>query len=111
VELKEGTVHTTFRTESTELRTALAQEWQSVVQPAGAREIRLAEPVFSSSPAGGAESASSSLGQGTPHQRGQAMPEPAHRSLTPTFSAAGLPDPAPATVLAPHTTSLLHAFA
>ena len=47
VELRGDSVHTTFRTDSPELRTALAHEWQSVVaaQP-GEGAQRLADPVF-----------------------------------------------------------------
>jgi hypothetical protein len=49
VELRGDEVHTTFRTDSTELRTALAQQWQSVTAAQGGdRAARLAEPVFTS---------------------------------------------------------------
>jgi hypothetical protein len=44
VALQGGQVHTQFRTDSGELRTALAHEWQSVSSGSGAS--RLAEPVF-----------------------------------------------------------------
>jgi hypothetical protein len=49
VELRGDAVHTTFRTDSPELRAALAHEWQVVnAQPAD-RSMRLADPVFASS--------------------------------------------------------------
>jgi hypothetical protein len=49
VELRGDAVHTTFRTDSPELRAALAHEWQVVnAQPAD-RAMRLADPVFASS--------------------------------------------------------------
>ncbi len=49
VELRGENVHTTFRTDSPELRAALAQEWNHVAAAqAGDRASRLAEPVFTS---------------------------------------------------------------
>ena len=78
VELRDGTVYTTFRTESPEMNGALAREWHSVVPPALAREIRLADPVFNSAPAG---ESSSLLGQGSPQQREQ-------QKAAPTFASA-----------------------
>jgi hypothetical protein len=44
VALQGGQVHTQFRTDSGELRTALAHEWQSVSSPSGSS--RFADPVF-----------------------------------------------------------------
>jgi len=80
VELRDGAVHTTFHTESTEMNGALAREWHRVVQPAMAREIRLAEPVFNTTTPASGSSAFGSLGQGTPHQREPKAPA--------TFSSA-----------------------
>ena len=54
VELRGDAVHTTFRTDSPELRTALEHEWQEVSsdgQPS--RTQRLADPVFASGSANG----------------------------------------------------------
>lgn len=48
VELHGDQVRTTFRTDSAELRAALAQEWQAVSVDVGGRAVRLAEPVFAS---------------------------------------------------------------
>lgn len=49
VELRGENIHTTFRTDSPELRAALAQEWNHVAAAqAGDRAARLAEPVFTS---------------------------------------------------------------
>lgn len=64
VELRDGTVHTTFRTESSEMTSALAREWHNVMQPLAGREMRVADPVFSSSANAGGESASGSPGHG-----------------------------------------------
>jgi hypothetical protein len=111
VELKDGTVHTTFHTESAEMRSALTQEWQAVVPSAVGREIRLAEPVFNSSPTGGDQSAFSSLGQGAPHQRGQAAPEPVASALMPDFSDPVVVESISAATATPGSTPLLQAFA
>ncbi len=111
VELKDGTVHTTFHTESAEMRSALTQEWQAVVPSAVGREIRLAEPVFNSSPTGGDQSAFSSLGQGAPHQRGQAAPEPVASALMPDFSDPVAVESVSAATATPGSTPLLQAFA
>ena len=52
VELRGNAVHTTFRTDSPELRTALAHEWQSVATDATTSQSqRLADPVFASNSA------------------------------------------------------------
>ena len=49
VELRANEVRATFRTDSAELRTALAHEWQAVSGDATDRPVRLAPPVFTSS--------------------------------------------------------------
>jgi len=111
VELRDGTVHTTFRAESAELRTALAHEWQAVVPPAISRELRLADPVFTA-PAPGGETASSSTGHGAPQQRNQPAPEPAAFSLSSDPGTAPAADSVPATpVAAASSVNLLQAFA
>jgi hypothetical protein len=67
VELKGNQVHTTFRTDSPELRSALAQEWQSVsAAQTGVRPQRLADPVFASNSSTGQGMSSDS---GAAHQR------------------------------------------
>ncbi len=111
VELKDGTVHTTFRTDSSELRTALTHEWQAVVQPASGRELRLADPVFSSSAGTAGDAAQGSLGQGTPQQRGQNDPASAAFMLHPGAGEEDAPESTPATIVAPLSTSLLNAVA
>jgi hypothetical protein len=47
VELRDGTVHTDFRTDSPELRTALTREWQTVTAHAPEQTLRYLDPVFS----------------------------------------------------------------
>lgn len=63
VELRGDKIHTTFRTDSSELRSALAHEWQSVsaVQN-GVRTQRLADPVFASNSSGNGQNFSSDSG-------------------------------------------------
>lgn len=66
VEMRQDGVHTTFRTDSPELRAALAQEWNSVIATQAAdRPQRLSEAVFTSSATGG----STSGDEGTSHHR------------------------------------------
>jgi hypothetical protein len=111
VELRDGTVHTTFRTDSPELRNALAQEWHSVVQPVASRELRLADPVFSSSHATGGDSASGSTGQGSPRERQPSVPRQMPFPLPSEASGLTVSEPAPAASLATGSNQLLHAFA
>ena len=111
VELRDGTVHTTFRTESSELRTALAQEWQSVVSPAGGRDVRLADPVFSSGPAGGQDASFGSPGQGASHRQARELPAPAAFPFTPDPADAGAAAAAPVAAPAAKSNQLLSAFA
>ena len=47
VELREGVVHTDFRTDSPALREALAKEWQAVTAAAPGHLQRFLDPVFS----------------------------------------------------------------
>lgn len=47
VEIRDGAVHTDFRTDSAPLRAALEREWQAVVSAAPAQMQRYLEPVFS----------------------------------------------------------------
>jgi len=65
VELRDGVVRTEFRTNSSELRTAIDQEWKAVTaQPSTA--LRYLDPVFSS--AGGSTSNNNAFSQGNPQQ-------------------------------------------
>jgi len=51
VQLLNGQVHATFSTDSTQLRSALSNEWQSMSSSSGAN-VHLAEPVFTASGGG-----------------------------------------------------------
>ena len=114
VELKDGAVHTTFRTESPEMNSALAREWHAVVPTAFAREVRLAEPVFHTVATSGSDSSSTSLGQGAQQQQRE------HQKAAPTFAsalrrefadAAAQEITAPATSAAANSSQLLNALA
>lgn len=113
VELREGVVHTTFRTESSEMNRALSREWHLVVPSAAAGEIRVAEPVFNSS-GSHQQSASGSPGHGAPqHHREQ---QPSRPSFAPIFGNQfhGPAAVAPAAVSAPraaNSSQLLNALA
>jgi hypothetical protein len=82
VEMRADGVHTFFRTDSPELRTALAQEWQSVVaaQPAESGQ-RLVDPVFTSTPGG--SSTSSGSDTAGHRQSADAQRQPASEAGTP----------------------------
>lgn len=81
VELKDGVVHTTFRTESPEMNHALTREWHSLVPTGFGREVKLADPVFNTVATSGSDSSSTSLGQGAQQQREQ-------QKAPPTFASA-----------------------
>ena len=108
VEWREGTLHTFFRTDSTELRAALAHEWQSAMPPFVSRELNVAPPVFGTT--ADRPSDFNSLNSGHPQDRPAPAPSrgaAGHRSGTaaPVVVAAASVSPAP------HSLSLLHVFA
>jgi len=70
VEWRNGEVHTQFRTDSPELRAALASQWQAMAPSAAGRATPFAPPVFSSS----GDSASATTGGG-PDARQYGQPE------------------------------------
>ena len=111
VELRDGTVHTTFHTDSPELRNALAHEWQAVVQTGAPREVRLADPVFNSGLTGGGDTASGSPGQGSPQSREPKSAPAAAFSLTAESAESAPVDPVRPAAAYSVTTQLLHAFA
>jgi hypothetical protein len=71
VELREGAVHTTFRTDSAELRSALAHEWQSVSSQVSDRPIKMADPVFAANHGGSGSLAGDSARQQQQQQQSQ----------------------------------------
>lgn len=82
VELQDGEVHTTFRTDSADLRDALAQEWHAVVSTQGERGVRLAPAQFSGSDE---RPQDSFTGQNSSQQHGRS---PAQRDAQPSFAPA-----------------------
>jgi len=107
VERREGTLHTFFRTDSTELRAALAHEWQSALPPVVSRELNVAPPVFGATTDRPLDFGSLNSGHS------QDRPAPAlARAAAPKRSASAAPVVAAASVSpATHSLSLLHAFA
>ncbi|MEI6108196.1 MAG: hypothetical protein WCR49_14445 [Opitutae bacterium] len=111
VELRNGSVHTTFRTNSTELRSALALEWQAVIPSGVGREVAMAPPVFIDSLSSGGQAGFGSLHQGSSHHRDHpaSAPTPNAPSRDPADSrlmeSAARPSPEP------QPQSLLNAFA
>jgi hypothetical protein len=82
VEMRNGEIHTTFRTDSADLRLDLAHEWQSSNPGSGSGSVRLAEPVFTSSNS----QASMAAGENASQQRGGQRPSD---SPQPAFAASG----------------------
>jgi len=70
VQMRGGEVHTEFRTNSAELRSALSSEWNSASGQRDAQGIRLVEPVFSSGESGSSTS-NGSLANGNFSSQGQ----------------------------------------
>jgi hypothetical protein len=64
IEYRQGTVHTTFRTDSSELREAISREWQGQSVAIEHRAYRMAEPNFVPSTESGQHSYASSGGEG-----------------------------------------------
>jgi hypothetical protein len=126
LEYRGGVVHTTFRTDSADLRDTLSREWQSAMPSVvtGERSVRLAEPTFTPASASRGESQSFDLGgqdprqpqQDTPQSQGKAASGSEFafaRGTTARRPAAPAPaaDTPAASALRPDTAQHLHAFA
>ncbi len=99
VELREGAVHTSFQTDSAELRRALSDEWQVAASESQGRSLRLLEPQFVSTARGGAEgfNAGGQSAQGQAQSRSHQEPAPVPRPAVvtpPSDSAAAIVVPA-----------------
>jgi hypothetical protein len=109
VQLRNGEIHTTFSTDSADLRSDLAHAWQSV-SPSSGGSLRLADPVFTSP--GAADGGSSFQQRGG---QGQAeAPQLAASNAGSSASTNSTPDDTGALALSPIAlaTSLhLQAFA
>jgi hypothetical protein len=113
VELKNGEIHTTFRTDSADLRLDLQHEWQSANPGSGTGSVRLAEPIFTSS----GNASSSAAGEFAQQRGGQGRPDSSpstsgNPGLGSHSPASAQEAEAPARMPASHSTSLhLQAFA
>jgi hypothetical protein len=90
VEWRNGEVHTQFRTDSEDLRSALASQWQAVSPGLADRSVHFAPPVFGSSTATGGQSLASAGGESAPRQQSQT---PAGQGGAQRFSPASSPRP------------------
>jgi hypothetical protein len=83
VELRNGEVQTTFRTDSTELRQALTNEWRqqapTVMTTASDRPVRIADPVFA--PASGSLESAGTFTGGHADSHQPSAPAPAESSF------------------------------
>jgi hypothetical protein len=100
IELSNGTVQTTFRTDSVELRQALASEWHQTVPATLAtssdRDLRVAEPVFTPA-AGSPEFSGNSTGGHANSRQGPPL-APADQSFLPTASPGSRTTPSAASI-------------
>ena len=86
VQLRGGEIHTTFRTDSADLRSALASEWQAV-NGDSTRAIRLADPVFAPATA---QNHTAGFGGGAAQQQNRGDREQAGSSAPVTFPSASV---------------------
>ncbi|HEU5081184.1 MAG TPA: hypothetical protein VFT72_18370 [Opitutaceae bacterium] len=116
VEYRDGTVHTTFKTDSDELRAAISSEWKNQSGSNGGnaeqRGYKFADPLFNSSSFSG----SNAGGDSSRQQRSAEQSTSFERSLgfSSSRSAASTTTksvPAPATTLPQQTPGRLHAIA
>jgi len=96
VEMRNGEVQTTFRTDSTELRQALTSEWRqqapTVTTDGADRPVRIADPVFTPE-SGSLGSAGTSTG-GHANSRQPSIPAPAPSSFSTSARAQAQASPA-----------------
>jgi hypothetical protein len=126
LEYRGGVVHTTFRTDSTDLRDTLTREWQSTMPSvaSGERSVRLAEPTFTTTSAPRGESQSLDLGGQTTRQQQQDTPQSQGKAASSsefafarganarrTATAVPAADTPAAPTLSPDTAKHLHVFA
>ena len=93
VQMKGGEIHTEFRTNSPELRSALSSEWQAAAGQRSSDGVKLAEPVFSSGNGGSTTADGSQNGQGFAFQQQNSRQQSPATSDTPLLrpSRAGVP--------------------
>jgi len=100
VESRSGEVHVTFRSDSAELRTALAEEWQAVSASEAGRPLRAIDPVFAAAGSSARDSAAGDAG-GDAAMNYQRDPESRHPDDSPVPSRTTQRFPAGQTARAP----------
>jgi hypothetical protein len=100
VEYRDGAVHTTFRTDSSQLRDAISHEWQAQSATNEQRPYRLSEPVFSQTTSDRQDFPTAGDGSG----RQRAFEQPA-QPPTPSFTAGRSPGATTSTVVSSHRSS------
>jgi hypothetical protein len=112
IQVSNGSVHTQFRTDSSELRDAISAQWQSVASTPAGRGMNFLQPSFSS--ANGSPDAAltfdggnASRRQDSPESEGR-TPSWASSDFEPGSSSEPAPAPAPAAL---STARHLHTFA
>jgi hypothetical protein len=92
VEFRDGAVHTTFRTDSADLRQALASQWReaapAVFAAAPDRSVRVADPVFTTA-SGSLDTTGTSTG-GEANSRHAATPDSAPELFRPSASGKAM---------------------
>jgi hypothetical protein len=112
VEYRDGTIHTTFRTDSSQLRDVISHEWQAQAVAAEQRSYRVADPVFNAPDT--KQQSFSSLEDGSGRHRAF---EQHAQSAAPSFAGHGRGAGSASTAAAPspaartETSRHLHTFA
>jgi hypothetical protein len=110
VEYRDGTVHTTFRTDSAQLRDAISHEWQGQAATAEQRSYRMADPVFSQANTGRQDL--SSHGDNSNRQRAfEQASQTAGAFRSTNFTTQASAPAIAARVFRPETSLHLHALA
>jgi hypothetical protein len=109
VEMKNGAVQATFATDSAQLRSDLAHEWQSTASGNSPSGLHLAQPVFTG--AGSFAAGDPGQQQGRGASSGSEAQFPGSSSSSRSFGASSAGDEAPAAVAAPPSSLHLQAFA
>ncbi len=113
VEYRDGTVHTTFKTDSSQLRDVVAHEWQSQNSSSEQRSYRMADPVFSPTAEDRQNSSAANDGSGRQRAFEQQAQHGAPR-FAPSGRSAGSTTPVAASAARsarPETSQHLHALA
>jgi len=109
VQMRGGEVHTEFRTNSSELRSALSSQWNVSAGQRDAEGVRLVEPVFSSGQGGSSTANGSSATANFSFQQGsQQQPPSAHQPASLRSGRSSIPVPSPDAQDSVPASSILH---